>query len=48
MKTLVEYINENLQQINEAFYLLKNVNARNAQSAAKVEDSIKNFLIGAK
>ena len=48
MKTLVEYINENLQQINEAFYLLKNVNAKNAQSAAKVEDSIKNFLIGAK
>lgn len=47
MKTLVEYINENLQQINEALILFK-PNAQNAQNAAKVEDSIKNFLNTAK
>lgn len=47
MKTLVEYINENLQQINEALILFKPT-GKNAQAAAKVEDSIKNFLATAK
>lgn len=43
MKSLVEFINENLQQIDESLILFKPT-AKNAQDAANVEDAIKNFL----
>ena len=43
MKTLVEYINESLQQINEELILFKPT-AKNAQDAALVEDKIRSFL----
>lgn len=42
MKTLVEYINENLY-INEALILFK-PSAKTAQDAAKIEDAIKSFF----
>lgn len=43
MKTLVEFINESLQQINESIILF-NANAKNAKNAALVEDKIRSFL----
>lgn len=42
MKSLVEYINENLY-INEALILFK-PSAKTAQDAAKIEDAIKSFI----
>ena len=42
MKSLVEYINENLH-INEALILFK-PSAKTAQDAAKIEDAIKSFI----
>lgn len=43
MKSLVEFINENLQQINEALYLFK-PSAKTLQYTIKIEDGIKSFL----
>lgn len=42
MKSLVEYINENLY-INEALILFK-PSAKTAQDAAKIEDAIISFI----
>ena len=42
MKSLIEYINENLN-INEALHLFK-PSAKTAQDAARIEDAIKSFI----